>query len=156
MNELPVKETLLVLVSTFSAFLLWRIQYQKEKIKNIESQLSDKKYKMYSELIYMIFDVSLGDKVGKKMSNEDIMKRIISVKREMFIYAPDEIFNTFTDWFLSIKEGSASHFKVYFKLMKLMRQDMGHYNTKLELDDFMLFLMQNREEYQKFKKENNW
>lgn len=156
MNELPIKETLLVFVSTLSAFLLWRVQYQKEKIKHIESQLSDKKYKMYSDLIYLIFDGVLGSKIGKELSNQEITERLISAKREMFIYAPDDVFRTFTEWFLNIKEGSTEHFKTYFKLMKLIRKDMGHNKTKIELDDFMLFLMQNREEYQKFKKENNW
>lgn len=40
--------------------------------------------------------------------------------------------------------------------MKLVRKDMGQTKTKLNLDDFMIFIMQNKEEYQKFKQLYNW
>ena len=40
--------------------------------------------------------------------------------------------------------------------MKLARKDMGQVDTKITLDDFMLFLIQNEDEYMKFKQQNNW
>ena len=49
MTEIPFREISLLILGTLSTFLIWRIQHQKEKIKNIESQLSDRKYKMYSK-----------------------------------------------------------------------------------------------------------
>ena len=51
--EVPYKEILLLILGTVSTFLVWKIQYQKEKIKTIENLVSDKKYKLYSELIYI-------------------------------------------------------------------------------------------------------
>lgn len=76
----------------------------------------------------------------------------------MFFYAPDNFFKTFTDWTLQLNETSpgVDHFKTYFKMMKLARKDMGHRSSKIDLDDFMLFLMQDKEEYKKFKEINNW
>lgn len=41
-------------------------------------------------------------------------------------------------------------------MMKLIRKDMGFGSSKISLDDFMLFLMQNKEEYRKFKEVNKW
>ncbi len=157
-EQLPLKEILVLILGSISTFLIWRVQYQKEKIKNIESQLSEKKYQMYSELIYLLFDITNGSKIGKKVSERDLMKRLFSIKRDMFIYATDEIFNKFKDWTLEIGDGSGAttHMKTYFELMKLARKDMGQNKTKLTLDDFMLFYMQDKEEYKKFKKENNW
>ena len=157
-TEIPYKEILLLILGTVSTFLIWRLQHQKEKIKNIESQLSDRKYKMYSELIYLIFDISGGSKIGKVVSEKDVLKRILDIKRDMFIYAPDKIFKTFTEWTLQLnkQDGTVNHFKTYFKLMKLVRRDMGQTKTKIELDDFMLFFMQNEEEYRKFKELHNW
>lgn len=154
----PYKEILLLLLSTFSAFLLWRLQYQKEKIKTIESQLSDRKYRMYSELFYILFDVSNGEKIGKKLSDKDLLKRILDIKRDMFLYASDDIFKTFTQWTLDLNknENKIDHFKIYFKLLKMIRKDMGQLNTKINLDDFMLFYMQSETEYEKFKIQNNW
>lgn len=157
-SEIPYKEILLLILGTVSTFLIWRLQHQKEKIKNIESQLSDRKYKMYSELIYIIFDISGGSKIGKVVSEKEVLKRILDIKRDMFIYAPDEIFKTFTEWTLQLnkQDGTVNHFETYFKLMKLVRKDMGQTKTKIELDDFMLFFMQNEEEYRKFKELHNW
>jgi hypothetical protein len=76
----------------------------------------------------------------------------------MFLYAPDEIFRMFTKWTLELNKenGAINQFKTYFQLIKLVRADMGQSKTKIELDDFMLFYMQNEEEYTKFKSIHNW
>ena len=77
----------------------------------------------------------------------------------MFLYASDEMFLAFTNWSLELQKpgyNGVDHFKKYFELMKLVRKDMGHTNTKLDLDDFMIYIMQNKEEYQKFKEQYNW
>ncbi|TDL99651.1 MAG: hypothetical protein C4K58_07095 [Flavobacteriaceae bacterium] len=157
MENLPFKEILLLILTALSSYLIWRVQFQKDKIKNIENQLAERKYKMYSELIYLLFDISNSEKIGKKISDKELLTRLLSAKKEMFIYAPDKIFKKFTEWLLQLNnQGSVDHFKTYFELMKMMRKDMGHLNTKIDLDDFMLFYMQNREEYKKFKETNNW
>ena len=158
-EQIPYKEILLSLLGTLSAFLIWRVQHQKDKIKDIESQLSEKKYKLYSEIVYLIVDLSMASKMGEKpLTEKDIQKRLLTAKREMFLYAPDNIFKTYTAWTLELQGPTpgVNHFKTYFKMMKLIRKDMGFGSSKINLDDFMLFLMQNKEEYQKFKEVNNW
>lgn len=158
-DSIPYKEILLSLLGTLSAFLIWRVQHQKDKIKDIESQLSEKKYKLYSEIVYLIIDLSMGGKMGEKpLTEKDIQKRLLSAKRDMFLYAPDKIFKTYTDWTLELQnpDFGVSHFKTYFKMMKLIRKDMGFGSSKISLDDFMLFLMQNNEEYNKFKQIHQW
>ncbi|ENA1797755.1 hypothetical protein ABF200_001990 [Flavobacterium psychrophilum] len=158
MTEIPYKEILLLILGTLSTFLIWRIQYQKDKIKDIESQLSERKYKMYSELIYILFDISNAEKINEKVTDRDLLKRILSIKRDMFLYGTDDMFKTFTKWTLELnkEKNTTKHFKTYFKLMKLARKDMGQKNTKIELDDFMLFYMQNEDNYSEFKRLNNW
>ncbi len=157
MKNLPIKEILLLIMTALSSYLIWRVQFQKDKIKNIENQLAERKYKMYSELIYLLFDISNSEKLGRKISDKELLTRLLSTKKEMFIYAPDKIFKKFTEWLLQLNnQGSVDHFKTYFELMKMMREDMGHLKTRINLDDFMLFFMQNREEYNRFKEINNW
>ncbi|MHC0445228.1 hypothetical protein ACWA1F_07445 [Flavobacterium sp. 3-218] len=156
-SEIPYKEILLLILGTVSTFLVWKIQYQKEKIKTIESLVSDKKYKLYSELIYIFFDITQGEKIGKAMKPQELLKRLFDIKKDMFLYAPDEIFKMFTRWTLQIDKGeSIDQFKTYFELIKLVRKDMGHVKTQIELDDFMLFYMQSESEYKKFKEIHNW
>lgn len=158
MTEIPYREISLLLLGTLSTYLIWRVQYQKDKIKNIESQLSERKYGMYSELIHILFDVTNGKKVGEEMTDQQLLKRILAIKRDMFLYAPDEMFKMFTNWTLQLAadKNNLNHFKTYFELMKLARKDMGQMQTKINLDDFMLFYMQDKEQYQKFKEINNW
>ena len=158
MIEIPHKEILLLILGTLSTFLLWRVQHQKDKIKNIESQLSERKYKLYSDLVYIIIDVMNAGKTGKTISEKDILQRMLDIKRDMFLYAPDRIFKTFTQWTLELNKANTSttHFKIYFKMMKLVRKDMGQNSTKISLDDFMLFLMQSEDEYKKFKETQGW
>ncbi|WP_298303903.1 hypothetical protein [Flavobacterium sp.] len=96
-SAIPYKEVLLLILGTLSTFLIWKIQYQKEKLKNIENLVSEKKYKLYSELIYIFFDIANADKIGKKPTEKETLKRILDIKKDMFLYAPDEIFKTFTD-----------------------------------------------------------
>lgn len=156
-SEVPYKEILLLLLGTLSTFLIWKIQYQKEKIKTIENLVSDKKYKLYSELIYIFFDITQGEKIGKTMTQKELLKRLFDIKKDMFLYAPDELFKTFTEWTLQIDKGQTiDQFKTYFKLIKLVRKDMGQVKTKIELDDFMLFYMQSESEYKKFKEIHKW
>ncbi len=157
MEILPFKEILLLIMTALSSYLIWRVQFQKDKIKNIENQLAERKYKMYSELIHLLFDISNSEKIGKKISDKELLIKLLSVKKEMFIYAPDKIFKKFTEWLLQLNnQGSVDHFITFFDLMKMMREDMGHLKTKINLDDFMLFYMQNRDEYKKFKEIYNW
>lgn len=158
-SDLPYKEILLLFLGTLSTYLIWRVQYQKEKIKNIENQLSENKFKVYSELVHIIFDVVSGNKTGKKVSNQEIIKRILDIKKNMFLYASDQMFLAFTDWSLELQKpgnNGVDHFKKYFDLIKLVRKDMGNKNTKINLDDFMIYLMQNKDEYLLFKEQNNW
>ena len=158
-ENLPSKEIFLLIFGTLSTYLIWRVQYKKEKIKNIENQLSQKKFEIYSELVYIIFDTINGDKIGKKVGNNELLKRILEIKKNMFLYVSDEMFHAFTEWTLELQKpanNGVDHFKKYFELMKLVRKDMGQKNTKLTLDDFMIYLMQNKEDYQKFKELYNW
>ncbi|GAB3932759.1 hypothetical protein [Larkinella terrae] len=158
MEDLPYKEILLLLLGTLSTYLLWRVQYQKDRLKSIESQLSDKKYKMYSEVIYIFFDITLGSKTETQISQDELVKRIIGIKKDMYLYAPDLIFKKITEWLLNLTtyDNPTKHFNDYYELIKLIRKDMGNKKTKITRDEFMLFYMQNREEYEKFKAQNNW
>ena len=97
-KEVPFKEIMVVFLTALFGYLVWRIQYQKEKIKSIESQLSDKKYKMYSEFVYILFDISKGSKDGQPVENTEVANRFGNVKRDMFLYAPDTIFKKYTEW----------------------------------------------------------
>ena len=154
----PYKEVLLLVLGTLSTYLIWRVQYQKDKMKNIENLISEKKYKLYSEFVYLIFDALHGEKIDKKVTDKELVKRIVDIKRDLFLYANDDIFRKFIEWSIKTKneDNKTEHFKTYYELMRLAREDMGQVKTNISLDEFMLFLFQDEIEYEKFKKMNNW
>lgn len=141
------------IIAGLIAYLLWKIKSQKEQINNIQNQLSEKKYLLYSNIIYLVFDIIQSGKTGKKISDKEMLDKLFIIKRDMFLYPTDDIFRTFTKWCMeiSIPGNNIKHFKTYYNLLKLIRIDMGHKETKIEFDEFMLFLMQNEEEYNKIK-----
>jgi len=127
LENIPFKEILVLILGTLSTYLIWRVQFQKDRIRIIENQLSEKKYQIYSELVYIIFDALYGEKIGKKLKDDELLKRILDIKRNMFLYASDEMFQVFTEWTLELQtpqNNGVDHFKKYFKLMKLVRKDM--------------------------------
>lgn len=158
MTGIPYREILVLVLGSLSTYLIWRVQYQKDRLKNIESQLSDKKYKMYSQLIYLLFDLAKNNKLNKVTQPNELVEIIYDIKRDMYLYAPDVIFKKFTEWlvFVSTNPNTADHFNIYYDLIKLIRKDMGNLKTNISRDDFMLFYMQNKDEYEKFKIENGW
>ena len=156
MTELPYKEILLLVLGSLSTYLIWRVQYQKDRLKTIESQLSEKKYKMYSEVIHIFFDMSKKNGVDFEFPLDDIVNRIGNIKKDMFLYAPDNIFLKFKDWAVCVTSGNGSHFHIYYELISLIRREFGYKNTKISFDEFMIFYMQNPEEYEKLKKLMNW
>lgn len=149
---------LLWILGIISTLLAIRIQFQNDRIKTIENQLSDKKYKLYSEVVYLYMDIIYNVKKEVTLTDVQTTDKIFSIKREMFIYAPDNIFKKFTEWALSLNDSEkvSNSFKIYYELISMIRREMGHKGTKLSIDDFMLFIMQNEKEYAIFKKSMKW
>ncbi|MFN0175029.1 MAG: hypothetical protein ACKVU0_10310 [Saprospiraceae bacterium] len=155
MANFPFQEILLLILGTLSTFLIWRVQYQKDRLRSIENQLSDKKYKTYSDLLNLFFDIVKSNKTGDKISSIEIANRMYAIKAGIFLYAPDEIFKKYTLWITSLND-NPGHFKIFYEILLLARKDMGNTKTQISLDEFMLFWMQNTEEYATFKKTYGW
>ncbi|MBK7475019.1 MAG: hypothetical protein IPI11_02980 [Haliscomenobacter sp.] len=93
-----IKDILLLGLGFLVTILTLRIQTQKDKIKSIESQLSDKKYKMYHEVFALIYDAFKRQKdiIDEKKFN--IIERGLDLKKDMVIYAPDNVLSKFFSW----------------------------------------------------------
>ncbi len=164
LDQIPFKEILVWLLGASVTILIFLLQGQRDKIKTIESQLSDKKYKVYIEVISLFYEAFYRNILSPEITPADaekaIAQRMVSIKRDMMIYAPDPIFKKFTDWLTSATENAGDanikHFKILYDLMMLMRKDMGNPKTSLSLDEILLSMMQDREEVKKFKDDNRY
>ena len=141
---------ILGLVSTYLMFVVRR---QKEKIDNIQHQLSDRKYKTYYELYSIFFDIIKTQKGFAVDDSEKLIIRLFDVKKDLAIYSTDKILRTFIDWLIIIDEqtDSSKHMYKFLELFVLIRKDMGYKDTNLTTEDFLLLVMQSKKELEKFK-----
>lgn len=130
------------------------ITIQSEKFKNIKSQLSEKKYNLYSK-VYSVFFL-LVDK-NHKLSNSEIKEKIETllkeIKKEMFIYAPDKVLKKFLDWNNNIEKEKdpLKRINQFNELLILIRKDMGNSRTSIKGDDIMRSILSSEQEFLNFK-----
>ncbi len=110
------------------------IKDQKEKLKSIKSQLSEKKYKLYYDIYSLFFDLIKEEKSQKNKKNYSLETKIIDLKKDLLIYAPDSVAEKFIEWnrYISNNEGDMKHAKIFLELYILIRKDMGHPKTKID------------------------
>jgi hypothetical protein len=148
-----LSEILVAIMTLVAAALGFKIREQREQIKTIQNQLSDKKYKVYHEVYSIFFDIikeqkGMTDKKGLALSS-----RLIDLKKDLFIYAPDNIVHKFIDWNLATNAPSGNrHFDLFLELFILIRKDMGHKETVINSNDILRAIVVSEEEFQKLKK----
>lgn len=129
------------------------IQRKTEKIKIIESQLSEKKYKAYADLVGMFYNIFKDIKNDRKTNSKSMMDRMIEAKKDLFIYGSDDVFKKFNEWlcYTSEHQDDMKHTKYFLELMLLIRKDIGNNKTLLTKTDIMTNIMQDRREVDKIK-----
>jgi hypothetical protein len=154
-ETISLSNILVAILSIIATGFGFIIKEQKEKIKNIQNQLSDKKYRVYHEIYAIFFDIF---KQQKGLTKEDKINnltiRLIDIKKDLFIYAPDHVVKKFLEW-NSIVTGSSEtnrHFKIFLELFVLIRKDMGHLKTGITDEDILRSIMSSEEDFQKLKK----
>lgn len=73
------------------------IQRKTEKIKIIESQLSEKTHIAYADLVSMFYDIFKDIKNDRKANRKSMMDRMIEAKKDLFIYGSDDVFMKFNE-----------------------------------------------------------
>ena len=142
---------ILVFIASGLGFI---IKEQKEKIKTINSQLSDKKYKLYYEIYSLFFDLIKSEKGDKKYNEKTLSLKIIDIKKDLLIYGTDSIVKKFIEWnrLISNNDGDIKHAKIYFELYILIRKDMGHPKTLINESDILKLIMTTDGEVEQMKR----
>lgn len=156
--SISLSEILVAVLGILAAGLGYIIKEQRDKINSIKKQLSEKKYKVYHEIYSIFFDLFKQQKgLQKKEHINTIGSRLIDIKKDLFIYAPDIIINKFTEWNNSIdsEQGGIKHITVFLELFILIRKDMGHEKTEIVPLDILRSIMINDVEFEKIKEQIN-
>jgi hypothetical protein len=137
----------------FSALLVVILQRQTERLKIVESQLAQSKYKVYHELVSIFFDMLKDSKAGRALDIDSLTAKMLDIKKHIFIYGSDKTILLLSKWLQTstTHPDSLKHVTFFLDLLISVRKDMGHRNTKMTQKDIMLLIMQNEAEYDKLK-----
>jgi hypothetical protein len=151
--DISLNAILISLLAIASGVLGVLLKRQTEKLKIVEQQLSQSKYKAYSELVNIFYDVLKNTKQEKETDKIELMTRMIDSKKDLFIYGSDDIFRKFTQWltYTTMNPDDTKHFKIFLDVLLLIRKDMGNKKTKLTYNDLLLSLTQNENDLIRFK-----
>lgn len=152
MDNTTIISILISLLTISSTVFVVILQRKTEKLKIIENQLSENKYKAYIDLVKVFYDI-LKEVRNKKETNSDVVgDKIFDAKKDIFMFGSDAVFKKFSAWltFTSENPGDQRHLNLYLEMMLEIRKDM-HSKTNLSKNDIMQNVMQNRAELQKLE-----
>jgi len=126
------------------------IAWQTEKLRTMREQLSEKKYNAYADAVKMFYSVLKDTKANRSTNNDEMMERMIDIKRDIFMYGSDKVFKAFNVWLLSAgKNNGKEQFAAFLDFVLEMRKDLCNNKTKLKKKDVLLNLTQNETEAKK-------
>lgn len=142
-------QLIIVGLSSAVAILLGLLKMYHERYREIKLKLSDKKYETYSEILSTLFDMVNRQKGLNKMTNDEILQRLMNVKRDLLLYGNDTILRKFFEW--EVNKLTGKRLWNWAELAALVRKDMGNRWTNITADDILKSLISDGENYEAFK-----
>jgi|LakMenEpi03Aug12_release.lakeMendotaPanAssembly.Ray.scaffolds.fasta_scaffold1478778_1 hypothetical protein len=153
MDNNTIISVLISILTISSTLFVVILQRKTEKLKIVENQLSQNKYRAYIDLVQVFYE-TLKDVKQKKESDSNILgSKIMDAKKDIFMFESDEVFQKFNSWlcYTSENPGDQKHLKYFLELMLEIRKDMRNNKTSLSKDDIMINLMQNKLDINKIR-----
>lgn len=116
----------------------WILRNEIEKRREVEKQLSEKKYSVYIKIMNLFFDVIKNTKESKKISDEKIANEMFVIVKELIVFGSDSVNLKFIEWRESANKGNPNLVVFLFAdLIVEIRKDMGSPATKLSNSDVL-------------------
>lgn len=141
---LSLSEIIVAILVLIASGLGYIIKRQHDKIQDIQSQLSDKKHHLYNQVLSLFFDLLIDQKNNKPHTPNTIGTKIIGLKKDLILYAPDNVLHKFIEWTRQTNNNPTDdprHILLFIELMELIRKDMGHPKSTFKDDDFWKLIM---------------
>ena len=152
MNDWGYK-LLSILLPIICTILGWIIYRKTERIKIMENQLSDKKYKAYADVVSVFFGMLKDTKNDKRVDNKLIMDKIMDSKKDIFMYGSDTVFYAFNSYLTKSSKTPINQNEImgaFLSFMLTIRQDMCGKQSKLSIRDILINLIQDESGVDKF------
>ena len=147
-----MKTTIIVgIFSGIIAFLTTIILIKHAQYREVVLKLSDKKYKIYSEIVTILFDMINRQKKLTKTSDDVLLKRIMDVKRDLLLYGTDKIVRKFFEW--EDNQLTNKRLRNWIELTYLVRKDMGNKRTRIKPINIFESLLSNKKDLEDLKKD---
>lgn len=124
-----------------------------ERKAAIESELRQVKLPIYEEFIGFMFRVLFGEKMGNKLSEEDIIDNLASFTQKFTLWGSDRVIREYGKMRASFiklsqdaKYSTVSMFQ-FEELLKAIRVDMGYKNRGLRKGDILRLFVNDVDEY---------
>jgi hypothetical protein len=122
-----------------------------DRYREIKLKLSDKKYQTYSEIITVLFDMINRQNGLSHISDDDILKRIMNIKRDVLLYGSDKVIRTFFKW--EENQLTKKRLLIWIELVVLVRKDMGNKWSRISVKDIFKSLLKPSEDWKSLKKD---
>lgn len=144
-----------IFLSIVIAFMGWLMQRKTERIKIMENQLSEKKYKAYADMVGIFYSILKDVKRERNNNHEKMMDSMLESKKNIFMYGSDSVIKAFNKWLCSstMNEAQFVQLDAFLDFMIEIRKDMNGKSTKISKYDLLINLVQNKDEISKFWKE---
>lgn len=150
MSQENIIALLSIVISAIVAVAGIIIAWQTEKLKTMRQQLSEKKCNAYTDTVKMFYSVLKNTKTNKPTDNEDMMEKLIDIKRDIFMYGSDKVFYAFNKWLLSTNNPDIKgQLSAFLDFVLEIRNDLCNGKTNLTKYDILLNLTQSDEEARK-------
>lgn len=147
MSQENIIALLSVLISAIVAVAGIIIAWQTEKLRTMREQLSEKKYNAYADAVKMFYSILKDSRLHKPTNNDEMLEKMIDIKRDIFMYGSDKVFQAFNTWLLAAKENNnKEQFSAFLDFVLEMRKDLCSNKTKLTKHDILLNLTQSEKE----------
>jgi hypothetical protein len=150
MDELVLK-LIIGLLSGCILLLVTGLKMFHDRYREIKLKLSDKKYETYSEINSPLFDMVNRQKGLSNVTDNEILKRLMNVKRDLLLYGIDKIVCKFFE--LETNQLTDKRLWDWAELAVLVRKDIGNRWTSITADDILKSLLSATENYEDFNRE---
>jgi len=126
-------------------------KYYERKL-SIEQELREKKIPMYNGFVEFLFKVLMSDKIGKRMSEKDMMTYFMKFTQELIVWGSDEVVNLWSNYrryFVNEEKVDTSYYTMFEleKLLLAIRKDTGHKNKGLNKGDLLGLFINDVDKY---------
>ncbi|MCM3541329.1 hypothetical protein [Priestia endophytica] len=132
-----------------------------EKKMEIEEHLRDKKSDTYKELVEFLFTILMGTKMGKTLTDKDIVEIMSSFTENLILWGSEDVIKRYKDYrthFATREIGvktTMREIEIMEGLLLAIRKDMGHKNKKLVRGDILSLFINDLEKTMEDLKQND-